>query len=75
MMFPSCCCLNTSINQVITLYMATIFNRMLGRMLLKDERIFRLVKEGSLPGYKVYRVNQQKLQQKLHGGNMHVLPK
>ena len=49
--------------------------RMLDRMLLKDERIFRLVKKGSLPGYKVYWVNQQKLQQHPHGGNMHVLPK
>jgi hypothetical protein len=44
-------------------------------MFLKDERIFRLVKEGSLPGYKVWWVNQQKLQQYLHGGNMHILPK
>ncbi len=52
-----------------------IFNRMLDRMLLNDERIFRLVKEGSLPGYKVYWVNQQKLQQNLHGGNMHILTK
>jgi hypothetical protein len=52
-----------------------IFNRMLDRMLLKHESIFRLVKEGSLPGYKVYCVNQQKLQQNLHGGNMHILPK
>jgi hypothetical protein len=51
-----------------------IFNRMLDRMLLKDERIFRLVKEGYLPGYKVYWVNQQILQQHPHGGNMNVLP-
>jgi hypothetical protein len=52
-----------------------IFNRMLDRMLLKDERIFRLVKEGLLPGYKVYWVNQQKLQQIHHEGIMHVLTK
>jgi hypothetical protein len=51
-----------------------IFNRMLDRLLLKDERILRLVKEGSHPGYKVYWVNQQGLKQNLQGGNMHVLP-
>jgi len=52
-----------------------IFNRMLDRMLLKDEKIFRLVKESSFPGYKVYWVNQQLLQQKLQGGSMHVITK
>ena len=51
-----------------------IFNRMLDRMLLKDARILRLVKEGSHPGYKVYWVNQQELQQYPHGGNRKVLP-
>jgi hypothetical protein len=52
-----------------------IFNRMLDSMLLKNERIFHLVKEGSQPGFKIYWVNQQELQKYPHGGNMHVLPK
>ena len=45
-----------------------IFNHMLDRMLMKDEKIFRLVKEGSLPEYKIYWVNQQELQQNFYGG-------
>jgi hypothetical protein len=40
-----------------------IFNHMLDRILLKDEKAFRLVKEGSHPGYRIYWVNQKVLQQ------------
>ena len=51
-----------------------IFNRMLDRIILKDERTFRLVKEGSSPGYRIYLVDQEKLQRNHIGENMPALP-
>jgi len=52
-----------------------IFNRILDKIVLKDKETFHLVKEGFIPEYKIYWVNQNKLQQDLFNENLSSLSK